>query len=131
MIPILFINCSSAPYVSDILNGLKLYETRSRDMLRSLVGRRVLLAETGKAGLPVVRGSAVVCAPLRVGDPCTWDNYRPETRVPRGGKHDWNYATTRSKYLYYLKDVERLNPFTPPEGVRHGRVWMEYNGGVR
>ena len=125
MVPIVFINCSSAPYISDILNGLKLYETRSSNTLRAVIGQRVMLAETGH-GAPIVRASAVICAPFIVYDSLTWDNYRGETCVPVGSKHDWN-DDTKHKYLYRLKDVKPCGPFTVPAGgVRHGRVWTEY-----
>ena len=126
MTPIVFINCSSAPFMDDIITGRKVYETRSRDMLRGLVGRRVYLAETGK-GKPVIRCSAKITRALRVILPDAWEQFRSATCVPVGTAYDWK-PDTYCKWLYELDHVQPVpSPFTPPEGVRHGRVWMEYN----
>lgn len=125
MIPVVFINCTVVPFLAGIISGRKTFETRTRDMLRSLVGRRVYLAETGR-GRPVVRCSAVLCPALKITDKKTWSGLRSRTRVPRGSQYDWTQKTT-AKYCYNLLDVQPCSPFPVPEGVRHGRVWMEYN----
>ena len=63
MIPVLFINCSGEPFVDWIIDGLKQFETRTRNTLKTLLswalGRRILIAETGH-GRPLVRCSAVI-----------------------------------------------------------------------
>lgn len=125
MVPVVFINCSSAPFIDDIINGRKTYETRTRDTLRALVGRRVLLAETGHNGRPVVRCSAVITCSAQIDDRETWRKLRRFTRVPSGSRYDWKPGTRR-KFVYGLSGVVPCWPFIPPEGVRHGRVWMEY-----
>ena len=127
MIPVVFINCVSAPFLDDIISGRKQYETRSRDMLARLVGCRVLLAETGN-GRPVVRASAVLQSGRPV-DRIGWECLRRRTCVPAGSQYDWK-PDTKVRYCYQLFDVRPVSPFTPPEGVRHGRVWMEYEGEV-
>lgn len=124
MIPVVFINCSRFPFLQWIISGLKIYETRSRDMLRSLVGQRVLLAETGRGGRPVVRCSAVIDHSVTC-DRAGFDRLRHLTRVPKDSAYDWQPAT-RKKVLYRLTDVVAVAPFPVPEGPRHGRVWMEY-----
>lgn len=130
MIPIVYINCSAAPFISDIIGGKKVYETRSRDTLRVFIGRRVLLAETGKHGRPVVRCSAVIDNAITC-DRGAFQRLRHLHRVPRGSAYDWK-PETKKKVLYRLVDVQPVTPFPAPEGVRHGRVWMEYenNGGI-
>ena len=50
---------------------------------------------------------------------------REYTRIREGSKYDWN-PDTKSKYIYILSGTYPVEPFTPPEGIRHGRVWMEY-----
>ena len=124
MIPVVFINCSRFPFLDDILLFRKLYETRTRNMLKSLVGQRVYLAQTGK-GKPVVMASVVIGAPLLCESMAAWETVREACCIPEGSTYDWQ-ADTKKKYLYPLYDVRRCSPFTPPEGVRHGRVWMEY-----
>ena len=124
MIPVVFINCRSIPFLDLIISGEKNIETRNRDTLRSVVetGNRVYLAETGN-GRPVVRASAVICSGRPV-DRIDWECVRKRTCVPVGSKYDWQ-PDTKAKYCYDLFDVRPVEPFTPPEGVRHGRVWME------
>lgn len=124
MIPIVFINCTEYPYVDAIINGKKKYETRSRDTLGSLIGRTVLIAETGH-GKPVVRCEATIADVIEVKSYHEFDMWRHYTRVPEFSSHDWR-DSTRIKYLYELVHVTPVEPFIPREGIRHGRVWMEY-----
>ena len=124
MVPVVFINCSLFPFLTWIISGRKQYETRTRNTLRSLVGQRVFLAETGR-GRPVIRASAVIQSVVVVRSRKEWKALRKAHRVPAGSAFDWK-PWTKCKYLYELADVAPVSPFTPPEGVRHGRVWMEY-----
>lgn len=121
--PGIFINCRAFPFLTWILSGLKVYETRNRNTLRSLVGKRVLLIETGH-GRPVVRGSARIkwCRVVRTR--CEWNMLRKKHRVPVCSTYDWK-NDTKVKYCYLLDDVKPCNPFPVSDGVRHGRVWME------
>ena len=127
MTPIIFINCSAAPFIDDIISGKKKYETRTRDMLRRFVGQRVLLAETG-SGRPVVRCSARIRYHSVITDRNYWTYFlRKDACIPAGSRYDWQ-PDTRKKHIYCLEDVQPVSaPFPAPEGVRHGRVWMEYN----
>ena len=125
MIPVVFINCSRLPFIDWIMSRLKLDETRTRNMLRAVVGQRVYLAETGK-GQPLCRCTAVIGEPVPIRSRAAWERLRSEHRVPAGSQYDWQPETT-VKYLYPISDVRPCFPFTPPEDVRHGRVWMEFN----
>ena len=127
MIPVVFINCKSVPFIDEIIKGSKIYETRSRNTLRSLVGKRVMLCETGK-GKSLVRCSARIVNAFPVLSFREWDTFRDNTCVPFDSTYDWKPGT-KIKWLYELSDViiESV-PFHPTEGIRHGRVWMEYNG---
>lgn len=128
MIPVVFINCDSAPYVVEIMRKEKTVETRSWNTLRRLAGLRVLIAETHKDRPPVVRCSAVIKPGFPVRSRALFDASRDVTRVPEGSPHDWT-ETTAVKWFYELVDVRPVPaPFIPAEGVRHGRVWMEYSG---
>ena len=125
MIPVVFINCRLFPFLVWIMSGRKLYESRTRNTLRALVGQRVYLAETGR-GAPVVRASAIIAEVVPVYSRSVWRQLRSAHRVPAGSAYDWQPGA-RVKYLYRMAAVAPVPPFTPPEGVRHGRVWMEYN----
>ena len=127
MIPVVFINCSSAPFVDKIISREKVYETRSRNTLAALIGKRVLIAETGK-GRPVVRCIATIYKAFPLRTRHAFEMFRYYTSVPEGSKYDWTDGTTE-KWLYELADVRPVPvPFHPRQGVRHGRVWMEFAG---
>lgn len=121
---VIFINTRSAPYISLIGSLRKPYETRTRDTLRSCVGERVLLAETGK-GKPIVCLSAIIDHVIIAETKAVWDSLRSLHCVPVGSRHDWKPETKR-KYLYHLAIVEKVAPFVLPDSaIRHGRTWAE------
>lgn len=134
MIPVLFINCSRHPFIDWIMGGLKLYETRTRNTLKSLLswamGSRVLLAETGH-GSPIIRCSAIIDEVIAVYTQEKWEKYLQFTWVPVGSEYDWK-PETKVKYLYHLSDVRPIaKPFRlPSQSLRHGRVWAEYEWGT-
>lgn len=125
MIPVVFINCSRIPFLTYIMLYMKKYETRTRNTLRSLVGKQVILAETGHRRKPVARCLVTIGDPLTVSSLSAWLTIRHDTCIPLGSKYDWK-PETRKKYLYPLLNMKPITPFTVPEGIRHGRVWMEY-----
>lgn len=129
MIPIVFINCRKEPFVDDILCHLKEYETRNRNTLGRFLGEKILLAETGHSR-PVVKGSAVIDKIIAVYTQEEWEEYLGLTWIPVGSSYDWQ-PETKVKWLYRLTDVQACDPFIPPEGRRHGRVWMEYREEVK
>ncbi len=129
MTPVLFINCSREPFVNWIAAGLKLYETRTKNTLKSLLkwalGERILIAETGH-GDPVVRCSAIIDEVIAVYTREQWEKYLQFTWIPVGSDYDWK-PDTKVKWLYHLTDVKPLTPFVLPKSCpRHGRVWAEY-----
>ena len=130
MTPIVFINTKDVPFVDLIITGEKRYETRTRNTLGGLVGRRVLIAETGH-GKPIVRCEATISMVWRMTkkDKALWDSeIKEESCIPNNSEYDWKPNTT-AKYAYLIEDVVPCSPFIPPEGKRHGRVWMEYEYG--
>ena len=127
MTPVVFINSRSCPFVDLIAAGTKIYETRNRDVLRKLFERRrpFYIAETGH-GKPMVKCSARIRSIVTVYTEEAWNSYRKFHAVPVGSAYDWQ-PDTKKKVMYELSDVVPVVPFCPPEGKRHGRVWMEYN----
>lgn len=126
MIPIVFINSRSVPFVDMIINSEKIFETRSRNVLRFLFesGQRFLIAETGNRK-PLVRCSARIKGITVVYTKEAWNSYRLFHSVPVGSEFDWKPGT-KKKVMYQLDDVRSVPvPFNPPEGKRHGRTWME------
>ena len=130
MTPVIFINCKEYPFIDQIISGRKWYETRTKDTLSRFAGQRVYLAETGK-GHPVVKCSAVLHSPIKVVTAKEWEFlYRNLSAIPNGCKYDWQPITT-AKYCYYIDSIRPIQPAFVPEGKRHGRVWMEWEGGDR
>ena len=126
MLPIIFVNCRKVPFVDDIINNRKFYETRNKNTLGRFLGEPILLAETGH-GRPIVKAYAVIDQIISVRSKKVWNEYKGLTGIPIGSSYDWQ-PDTEVKWLYLLKDVIPCTPFIPPEGRRHGRVWMEYEG---
>lgn len=125
---VVFVNCKRCPFIDDIIALRKPFETRTRNTLGSMLGERILFAETGK-GKPVVRCSAVINYYITVTDRESWEFYRQAACIPADSDYDWK-PWTKKKVLYHLADVKACDPFIPPEGLRHGRVWMEFDGEI-
>lgn len=111
------------PYARAIAQGIKPIETRSRNMLKSLVGQRVAIIRTGRHKKPTIIGYADMvrwefC-------PCTlWEMYRAETLVPVGSKYD---CRGRGKYFYFFENAEKCEPYElPADAIRHGRSYAEF-----
>lgn len=132
MISAIFINCHQHPFIQQIMNLDKLYETRSKNTMKKLMetylGKRILLAETGN-GDPIVRCSAVIDQVIAVYTRSEWEKYEPFT-MTAGTDYEWK-TDTKVKWLYHLADVQPVDPFLLPRSCRrHGFVWAEYEGSV-
>lgn len=122
-----YINCNGIPFVDLIMMFQKPVETRNRNTLRTLTGERVYIAETRNGRKPLVRCSLVFGEPAIAETRAAWETVRNAACIPAGHpRYDWN-GTTRRKVIYPISDVHACDPFILPEGVRHGRVWMEFN----
>ena len=136
MTPVIFINCSGQPFVDQIIAGDKVYETRTRNtlktLLKSFIGERILIAETGY-GKPIVRCSAIIDHYVIIYNKDQWEqrepyraSYKKLAMIPDESQYDWK-PDTKCKVLYHLTDVQPVEPFKLPDTCyRHGRVWAEY-----
>lgn len=123
---ILFINCRLYPFIDWIISGLKLYETRNRNTLKNLIGKRVYIAETGKHKRPIVRCTAIIDHVIKT-DMEAFDSLRKQTMINPGSAFDWT-KETKQKYLYRLTDIVQIEPFTIPDNaIYHGRVYATTN----
>lgn len=111
------------PYAAAIVQGIKPIETRSRDMLRSLVGERVAVIRTRRGKTPTVMGYVdIVAKAFCHAD--EFDRYREQTLIPPNSAYDVN---GKGKWFYHLANAERVNGFPlPSDAVRHGRSWCEF-----
>ena len=119
---VLFINCSLFPFVSWIIKGLKLFETRNRNTLKSIIGKTVYIAETGKHKKPFIRCIATISDPVIIDSLKEYNRYRKQTRIQKGSVFD--FIPGKKKYLYPLLNVQQVKPFyLPDNAVYHGRIY--------
>ena len=123
---IVFINCDLFPFVSWIISGLKLFETRNRNTLKRLIGETVYIAETHKGKRPVVRCLLTIGDPVIVDSLRQYNKYRKQACIKR--KSIYDFIPGKKKVLYPLYNVQEIRPFIPCEGKRYGFTYMEYNG---
>ena len=119
---VLFINCKLFPFVSWIIKGLKLYETRNRNTLKSIIGKTVYIAETGKHKRHFIRCCAVIGCPVIIDSLKEYNRHRKQTMIQKGSVFD--FIPGKKKYLYPLHNVQQVKPFYLPEkAVYHGRIY--------
>lgn len=114
----IFVNENEAPFANWIVQGWKTIETRSRNVLRPLVGERVAIIRTKSGQKSMVIGVVKIVDSFR-------ENVRflrTSTMIPVGSKFDTGY-----RWMYVLDRPEEVEPFPLPENVvRHGRSWCEW-----
>lgn len=124
---IVFINCKLFPFVSWIISGLKTYETRNRNTLKSLIGKTVYLAETGNGKRPVIRCFCTLSDPVIIDNKTDYNKMRKHTMIKKNSVYDFT-SETKKKYLYPLENVQACTPFPLPDNaVYHGRVYATIN----
>ena len=111
------------PYAQAIVQGYKPIETRSKDMLRDLVGERVAVIRTRRNSKPTIVGYVNIISkwfcPVE-----QFDAYREQTLIPVGSHYD---ANGKGKWFYGLANAARTDPYPlPVDAVRHGRSWCEF-----
>ena len=109
-------------YANAIVRGIKPVETRSRNMLKNLVGERVAVVRTHRKTGPMVVGYVTIS--LAVFHKAEWlDENRDLTLIPKGSKYD----TQQGRWCYWLRLPQRCKPYPlPKDAVRHGRSWCEW-----
>lgn len=117
-----YINTKSAPFVRQILDLEKSFETRTRNMLKDLVGERVYIIETGH-GTPMVAGRATIASV----EPVPYENEKMrESAKIIGTPYDIKPGSL--KWFYKLENVEKLSPVPVPDNrVNHGRSYTAWN----
>jgi hypothetical protein len=117
----IFVNENEAPFANWIVQGWKTIETRSRNMLKPLVGERVAIVRTKRGEKPVVIGVVKITDSFR--DDVRF--FREDTMIPVGSKYD-----TGMRWMYVLEDPAPISPDSwyplPENAVRHGRSWCEW-----
>ena len=119
----IYINCQDLPFIAWILAGLKRDETRTRDMLRAIIGQRVALIETGTCPVPMIRGYATIGTPRRV----SFDDIDARRAAQILGT-PYDIKPGSAKVFYPLLHVRPCKPHPlPTEHTNHGRSYTEFN----
>ena len=118
----IFVNNRDVPYADLIAAGKKLYETRSRNMLRALIGRRVAVVRTGCGSPEIIGFVNIDGADYFAHD--SFENIRDLTMIPKNSKYD---DGGNGKWCYKLSAAHALEtPIPLPKNIiRHGRSWCE------
>ena len=120
----IFVNSNGCvPYAMAIVTRIKPIETRSRDMLKSLVGERVAIIETRRNKKPMIVGYATITGK----EFCKAEDFRKYYDlhlVPEGSSYDCH---GKGKWFYYMADAETCEPYAlPGNATRHGFSWAEF-----
>ena len=123
----IFVNeTGCARYAHWLVSGFKTIETRNRDMLSALVGKRVAVICTRRNAthhVPYVCGYVTITKKAF----CKAENFdeyfeqhlvNPLSQYAPNGKGKW---------FYYVTDAEQCDPYPlPSSAIRHGRSWCEF-----
>lgn len=111
-------------YAQLIVDGVKIAETRNRNMLDALIESRVAIVRTRRGKHPMVIGYVNICGYTFVNAE-EFRKYEKYHCVPEGSSYD---VHGKGKWLYWLDGAERCDPFPlPNDAIRHGRSWCEYD----
>lgn len=120
----IYVNSDGIDYAAAIVEAYKAIETRTRDVLKKLVGERVAIVRTHKRKKPEVIGYVTIIKKTFAFKE-SFDALFDKHCVPAGSKYDCK--PDGGKWLYWLADAERCEPFQLPQNiVRHGRSWCEF-----
>lgn len=119
----IFVNCDGVDYADAIVNGRKCIETRSKDMLKDCVHKRVAIIRTKRGETPTIVGHAFITGKMFLSAEYL-DKLRHITYIPAGSRHD---CKGKGKWCYYMENRTGCYPYPlPANAVRHGRSWCEF-----
>lgn len=111
------------PYAKAIVQAIKPIETRNKNMLSALVGKRVAIVRTKRGKRPTIVGYVNIDSASF--ETAAWLNaHRDLTLIPEGSSYD---AVSRGKWCYHLSGAETCEAYLLPEtAIRHGRSFCEF-----
>lgn len=114
-------------YATWLVSGVKTIETRNKDMLHELVGKRVAIVKTRDRCLPHYAPMVIGYVTITGKSFCKaedFDKHFKEHLVSEASAYSCN---GKGKWFYYVADAEECDPFTlPADAIRHGRSWCEF-----
>ena len=115
------------PYAEAIVKGYKPIETRNRNMLGDLVGKRVAIIRTRRNKSPRIVGYATIEKAFFC-EADKFDLYRHMTLIPAGSQYDCH---GRGKWMYVMSNPMPCSPKLLDKSsiIYHGRSWCEFRKG--
>lgn len=111
------------PYAKAIVKGVKPVETRTRNMLKSLIGERVAIVRTKRGNSPMIVGYATIYRAV-FHSKRELEKMRHLTLIPEGSAYD---CKGKGKWCYYMVEAEECEPYPLPENkINHGRSYCEF-----
>ena len=121
----IYINDDLFPFTLWILVGLKVWETRTRNMLGRLLGNRVAIVSTSRKRKPLIVGYATISEARHIPRE-DFEFYRGPAMIVKGSKYD---CGEKGKWLYRMSNIEKCEPYALPDNIeKHGRSWCYIPG---
>jgi len=112
------INCKVQGFITEMLSGLKVIETRNKPTLHKLIGQRIGLVQTGKSKA-MLMGYATISGYVEYHSPEEFDRDYAKHRVAPGSP----YYIKGMKYGYVLKDIVPCEPIpVTSKGIVYRKV---------
>lgn len=127
----IYVNSKSQPYAANLVSGRKSYETRTRDVFKSIfasgsICEKVGIIETGN-GFPVLLGTGYLFCGFKAHGPL-FEAFRSETCIPEGDEYDIQPGGFKWMYHfipeYKFKHPVRLDD-SRLEYIPHNRSFCE------
>jgi len=112
-----------------MLEGMKIYETRDRDSLRTLLGQTVSIIRTGNGPATVV-GYARIASKIVISD-MEKDGTHAKLLFSQsciGETSKYRRFKSGKKYFYGLENVTACDPYEPIRKAYHGFSYAEIYG---
>ena len=111
------------PYPFAIVARYKTIETRNKNMLSALVGKRVAVIRTGRGKVPTIIGEVDIVRSAFC-PAADFDKYYDQHLVQPGSKYACH---SRGKWFYFLENAKPCDHYAlPSSAIRHGRSWCEF-----
>lgn len=101
------------PYADAIVDGYKVIETRSRNVLKDFVGERILIIRT-QSGKPSEIIGSVTITSSQFCPASDFPGYFNQHCVPPGSRYDCH---GRGKWMYFLDDAVKFDAPIPVSSV--------------
>lgn len=121
-------NGQEIDYIELIMQKLKSLETRNKDTLKALMGKRVALIDRAHKhnGKLLIRGFATIASSTTIDSKSQYERLQYAHLVPPSSCYWWDECT-KKKVMYKLTEPERALFELPELRTNHGRSYTEFD----